>query len=218
MRLIDLGGVYLLAGAIVTWALRARRPQAGAVRWPDAVLAFVLWPLYAPTLAGSSPRAPSASPRTERERMLLEQAIAAARTRLGHGTLTALLPTAEQLATLAERLARLDARVDELDQVLAHDDFDVVRAERRLRDADRASAASATAAIDGARRLTAMRERAVRERDELLGLCARLRMQVTVLRFADGAGDPNLAEVVGEILTRVEGVGDALDPGVRSSP
>ena len=72
--------------------------------------------------------------------------------------------------------------------------------------------------MEGARRLAALRERAARERDELLGLCARLRMQVTVLRFTEGAPGENLGELVGEILARIEGVGEALEPAVASAP
>ena len=83
---------------------------------------------------------------------------------------------------------------------------------------DSAGVGSAAAAVEGARRLAALRERAARERDELLGLCARLRMQVTVLRFTEGAPGENLGELVGEILARIEGVGEALDPGVASAP
>jgi hypothetical protein len=100
--------------------------------------------------------------------------------------------------------------------VLAGEEFDLARAERKLRESDRAGVESATAAVDGARRLSALRERAARERDELLGLCARLRMQVTVLRFAEGAPSENLAELVSELLGRVEGVGAALDPSAHA--
>ena len=66
--------------------------------------------------------------------------------------------------------------------------------------------------MEGARRLQAMRERAARERDELLGLCARLRMQVTVLRFAEAPQGEALGELLSELMGRIEGVGDALDP------
>ncbi len=61
-----------------------------------------------------------------------------------------------------------------------------------------------------------MRERAAQERDEVLGLCARLRMQVTVLRFSEGAAGENLGEVVEELLAHLEGVGAAMDPAVAS--
>ncbi len=224
MRLIDLAVAYLVVGVGCAWALRSRRSEPGVATLADTVLTFTLWPLYVPVLLGPSAparRAPAAghrapSPRIERERALLDEALDAARERMREPSLAALLPTREQLATLTEHLTRLDAKVQELDEVLAGEEFDLARAERRLRESDRAGAEAATAAVEGARRLAALRERAARERDELLGLCARLRMQVTVLRFAEGAPGENLAELVGEILGRIEGVGAALDPAVPS--
>jgi hypothetical protein len=60
------------------------------------------------------------------------------------------------------------------------------------------------------RRLVALRQRAVAERDELLSLCERLRLRVTVLRF-EGSGPAGVVDLVAEILGRVEGVGEALE-------
>ena len=57
----------------------------------------------------------------------------------------------------------------------------------------------------------ALRARAAAEIHELLALCARLRTQVTVMRFA-GTATEDVGELVCEILGRVEGVGAALDP------
>jgi hypothetical protein len=219
MRLMDLALAYLVVGAGCAWALRARRlePGPGLV---DALLTLTLWPLYAPMLGATrrsgAPARRSASPRIERERALLHAAIDAAQARMATGALASLLPTREQLATLTGHLERLDAKVQELDEVLAAEEFDLPRVERRMREADAAGVGSATAALEGARRLAALRERAARERDDLLGLCARLRMQVTVLRFTDGAPGEHLGELVGEILARIEGVGAALDPAVTS--
>lgn len=223
MRLIDLAVAYLVVGAGCAWALRSRGADQGARGLTDALLTLTLWPLYVPVLLGpgrgAGPTAgPAASPRIERERALLQAAIAAAQDRMAPGALSSLLPTGAQLATLMAHLAHLDAKVQELDEVLAGEEFDPARVERRLREGDRAGVGSATAAAEGARRLAALRERAARERDELLGLCARLRMQVTVLRFTEGAPGENLGELVGEILARIEGVGEALDPGVASAP
>ena len=218
MRLIDLAVAYLVVGAGCAWGLRSRRAALGLT---DALLTLTLWPLYVPVLLGPPRRdavaaGQSPSPRIERERALLHAAIDAAEARMSPGVLTALLPTRAQLATLTDHLAHLDAKVNELDEVLSAEEFDLGRAERRLREADGAAVESATAAVEGARRLAALRERAARERDELLGLCARLRMQVTVLRFTEGAPGDHLGELVGEILARIEGVGAALDPAVAS--
>ncbi|MFO0629474.1 MAG: hypothetical protein U0325_28115 [Polyangiales bacterium] len=212
MRVIDLGLCYLLAGAALAAVLRARRPDLGL---GDALLTLTLWPLYAPLrFAGPAPRARPTP--AHREQALLEEALAAARVSMGAAGAGALLPTDAQVTQIGRHLARLDARVRELDAVLARDEFDVARAERRMREPDRAAVEAATATLDGVRRLVAMRERAARERDEVLGLCARLRMQVTVLRFSEGAPGEHLGEVVEELLAHLEGVGAALDPAVAS--
>jgi hypothetical protein len=224
MRLIDLAVAYLVVGVGCVWALRSRRADDGSSPVVDTVLTFALWPLYVPVLLAPSkavgvstaPSRRAPSPRIERERALLAEALDAARARMGPDSLASLLPTHAQLAALTDHLARLDDKVQELDEVLATEEFDLARAERRLREADRATVEGATAAVDGARRLAGLRERAARERDELLGLCARLRMQITVLRFAEGAPGENLAALVGEILGRIEGVGAALEPAVPS--
>jgi len=223
VRLIDLAVAYLVVGAGCAWALRSRRHDATSRGLADALLTLTLWPLYVPVLLGPArtdrpSSARSASPRIERERALLHASIEAAQSRLGPGALTSLLPTGAQLAALMAHLEHLDAKVQELDEVLSGEEFDPARAERRLRESDRAGVGSAAAAVEGARRLAALRERAARERDELLGLCARLRMQVTVLRFTEGAPGENLGELVGEILARIEGVGEALEPAVASAP
>lgn len=213
MRLLDLAVAYLVVGVGCAWALHSRRPSLA-----DALLTFTLWPLYVPLLlAAPGEREPSAAPRAAsarvvRECELLAEALTATRRRLAHPTLAPLLPTDAQLRRLTEHVAGLDARVHELDQVLAGEEFDPARAERLAR-GDRGAAEAAAAAMEGARRLQAMRERAARERDELLGLCARLRMQVTVLRFAETPQGDGLGELLGELMGRIEGVGAALDPG-----
>jgi len=212
VRVTDLALCYLLAGAVLTAVLRARRRDLSP---SDALLTLTLWPLYAP-LRFATGASPAVTIPTHREQALLEEAITAARISMGAAGVGALLPTAAQVAQIAQHLARLDARVRELEAVLARDEFDVARAERRMREPARAAVEAATATLDGVRRLVAMRERAVRERDEVLGLCARLRMQVTVLRFSEGAPTENLGEVVEELLAHLEGVGAAMDPAVAS--
>jgi hypothetical protein len=217
VRLLDLAVVYLVVGLGCAWALHARRRGEGRTSLADSLLTFSLWPLYVPMLLtapdDAARRAPSraTTARVVRECELLTEALTATRRRLVHPSLAPLLPTDAQLRRLTEHVACLDARVHELDQVLAGEEFDPARAERMLR-SDRGSAEAAAAAMEGARRLQAMRARAPRARDELLGLCARLRMQVTVLRFAEAPQGEALGELLSELMGRIEGVGEALDP------
>jgi hypothetical protein len=217
MRMMDLAVVYLIVGCGCAWALRTRRNDVRSIA--DVVLSFMLWPLYVPVLLGGEESVQvkqqqthrGSSPRAERERVLLEDAVESARKGVQHESIASLLPTPSQLAALIGHLASLDAKVHELDEVLAREEFDPARVERRLRDGDRTNTEAATAALEGARRLVSLRDRAIRERDELLGLCARLRMQVTVLRFTDSGTSEPLADLMGEVRARIEGVGAALE-------
>ncbi len=236
MRLIDLGVVYLLVGVGCALTLSRRRAQGAASSGAlDLALTLCVWPLYVPVLLASdrdragvrpvSERHTATASQISREHELLVGALGTARANVRSPSLAALLPTTEHLRRLTDHLLRLDAKVRELDEVLASDEFDLHRAERRLRESERATGSGreeAALAIESIRRLQSMRERACRERDELLGLCARLRMQVTVLRFADAevsgrrdgvpgdAREADIGELVSEILGRIEGVGAAL--------
>jgi hypothetical protein len=216
MRLIDLAAVYLVVGLICAVAV-GRRSEGGVRRGPaDIALALLVWPLFVPVVLGKPglPRQDGAggpaSGRILRERELLLAALEA----VAAGTLGRLLPTRQQIERLVEHLVGLDAKVIELDEVLARDDFDAARAERALgaaRQAGGSGLESARLVCESIRRLRALRDRAAAERDELLALCGRLRTQVTVLRFA-GTAPEDVGELVGEILARVEGVGAALEP------
>lgn len=222
MRLIDLTVVYLIVGMACAVAV-ARRPHEGArARTTDALLSLALWPLYVPVLLAPPPPprpAPgTADPAIAREHALLLAAVGAVR----EPTIAGLLPTRAQLDLLATELHTLDGKVRELDEVLAQSDFDPQRAERHLREAVRAGTTSADNARlmhESIRRLTGLRARAARDRDELLSLCQRLRMQVTVLRFA-GTSAEDVGCVVAEILGRIEGAGAAFGdpPGSEGSP
>jgi hypothetical protein len=150
-------------------------------------MVVLLWPVALPVALTSSP--PAA---VHPEFQALLGALAAART----ADLSSLLPSESQIAPLGEHLRRLDARIAELTAVLAREE---------------PSAPSAGVVRAGVERLRGLRERSVQERDELLALCARLRMQLTVLRFTGpSAGDSELGPTISQLLGRLEGLGEVL--------
>jgi hypothetical protein len=212
VRLIDLGVVYALLGVACAVTV-ARRHRRGAA---DLLLSLVLWPLYLPVVLAPPSRreegtdaASGGEARIRREHDLLLAALEGVRDPVA----VKLLPRREHLARLAEHLSTLDAKVRELDEVLGQPEFEREAAERAVREAEPQGGSAlenATLALASVQRLETLRRRAATERDELLSLCTRLRMQVTVLRFA-GAASTDVGDLVAEILGRVEGVGAAVD-------
>jgi hypothetical protein len=212
MRLIDLAGLYALVGVACAVVIVRRSGSLTRERALDATLSLVVWPLYVPALLSPMPP-PRAlvglvDPAIAREHALLLRAVAS----VTEPAVATLLPSAPQLARLATEMTTLDAKVRELTEVLSHPDFDDARAKRLVAEAERdgGPALSHAKQVRGSiERLSRMRARAAHDRDELLSLCQRLRIELTVLRFA-GSAPADVGDVVGEMLARLEGVGAAF--------
>ena len=208
MRLLDLGAVYFALGLLLLVAMvrRARRSPV------DAVLLVVLWPLYLPVLLSEGTAFPSAQ-RTSSSALLTERdEMRKALGSVSDPTVARLLPSPEHIDKLFDHLRSLDDKVKELDEVLARDELDLGKATRALREAESTGGPSqkhAESVLASVRRLLALRDRAMRERDELLSLSRRLRLAVTVLRFSGGA-EEDVGGIVAEIVGRVEGVREAF--------
>lgn len=240
MTLRDLGLCYLLCGAALALLLALRRgpgpgrlaglgrPTAGGgpgrrpgpgrlgARLVDAILWPLLWPLYLPVVLAPPPPPPS----SDRVRRAHGELLAALET-VSDPVLARLLPSREALRRMGEHLLMLDAKVGELDEVLRRPEFSAARAEEELRAAGDDALAREHAALLGesGRRLRGLRERAARERDDLLRLCAQLRLHVTVLRFEGGAAELS-ADVseLSDVLRRLEGATAAFsEPPPASS-
>ena len=212
MRLLDLGAVYFALGLLLLVAM-IRRSRRSPV---DAVLLVVLWPLYLPVLLSEGAafptgqrRAASAVLATEHEEM--KKALGS----VSDPTVARLLPSTEHIQKLFDHVRSLDEKVKELDEVLSRDELDLGKATRALREAEAKGGPSqkhAESVLASVRRLLSLRDRAMRERDELLSLSRRLRLAVTVLRFSGGA-EEDVGGIVAEIVGRVEGVREAFAEG-----
>lgn len=210
MRLFDLSAVYFALGLLLLVAM-VRRAKRSPV---DAVLLVLLWPLYLPVLlSDGAPFArsrPTTSPLlTERDEM--RRALAS----VVDPTVAGLLPSPVHIDKLFDHLGSLDEKVKELDEVLARDELDLGKATRALREAEAEGGPAqrhAESVLASVRRLLSLRDKARRERDELLSLSRRLRLAVTVLRFSGGA-EEDVGGIVAEIVGRVEGVREAFAEG-----
>ena len=200
MRLVELAVLYLVVGAGAAAALLYRRRAV-----LDAILLVPFWPLLAPfqLFDASEPRAGAD---------FLAALEEAARTPLGK-----LLPAPATMRQLAGRLAVASAKVAEIDRVLARREFDAGAAQAELtalraRDASELAVTSATLRVQNIRRLVALRDRFARELDDVRALLVQLETQVEVVRLA-GAPDAAAADLVHELLARVEGLDQVLDDG-----
>jgi hypothetical protein len=112
VRLIHLGALYVVVGALVVLAAR-RFASRGATSPVDLALGFIAWPLYAPILFAARP-----PPTDEAGRLLAVLA------EVGpdlSSDVARWLPTPEQLAPLFDRLGLLDVRARRLAEVIARD-------------------------------------------------------------------------------------------------
>lgn len=221
MRLTELALLYGVVGLACVVGLSLRAPAGAKPGIIDALLCLIAWPLYVPVWVAGRAGAPVEEGEgvgemrgaIGREYGALVDAVRAV-----HDPLVAsLLPAREQLDRLFSHLRGLDGRVGQLDEVLAGESFDAASAGRALGEAERRGRGveQAHLALESIERLHRLRARAAGERDELLALCQRLRMQVTVLRFA-GADAGEVRGLMAEIQGRVEGAGAALGPELEA--
>lgn len=198
MSLGSLGAGYLAIGAVIALVIAAikRRLAPG-----DALWIVGLWPLYAPM---SFARADASENRREAE-------LLAALARAKASPLAGALPDAESARILGGRLREAEARMVDLDEVLARPDFDPATVERRATElsARGATAAAATAQlrVRTLGQLHALRERYRSELDEVGELIAQLVTQAELVRLQPAIAHTS-GELVRELVARVEGLGE----------
>ncbi|MBI5478284.1 MAG: hypothetical protein HY906_05470 [Deltaproteobacteria bacterium] len=219
MRLAELAAVYLLVGfgcAVASLVHRRGSGAAGAAgdhasgpgRAADALLLAVLWPLYGPFLLLKLKGADHAGTGAE--------ATFVVALRRARGTaLGALLPDESTVHGLGQRLRVAADKIAEIDGLLGRPEFSepatVTRLEElKRRDATECALAAAGIRLQNIRRLRAMRDRFARELDEVGELLEQLTTQAELVRLA-GSADASSAELVREIVSRVEGLDQMLD-------
>jgi len=183
-------GVAIAIGA----ALAGRRPGAG-----DVLMLTAVWPLAGPMILFG-----------DRERTD-DHELVSALARAKASPLASILPDAETARVLQARLREASARLTDLDDVLARPDFDPEAAQRRASEltARGATAAAATAQlrVRTLGQLRELRERYRSELDEVRELMAQLVTQAELVRLQPSIAQAS-TELVRELVTRVEGLGD----------
>jgi hypothetical protein len=224
MSLAPLAALYVAVGAgcvVAYWGVTMRRSAAAARRMAvaDGVLLGLLWPLYGPfLLMRGEGEAPVQGPAGT------EVAFLAALRRARQTPLGAVLPDEATARALAERLRVAAAKVAEIDALLAQPVFDENDVRRRLdelgaRGASEWAVTTARMRLQNILRLRALRHRFAGELDEVGELLVQLTTQAEVLRLAGpaagaqaGEGGPgDVADLVQELVSRVEGLDQMLD-------
>ncbi len=194
LDLIALGYASIGIVVAIAAAVAGRRPSAG-----DVLMLTAVWPLAGPMILFG-----------DRERTD-DHELVSALARASASPLASILPDAETARVLQGRLREASARLTDLDDVLARPDFDPAAAQRRASEltARGATAAAATAQlrVRTLGQLRELRERYRSELDEVRELMAQLVTQAELVRLQPSIAQAS-SELVRELVTRVEGLGD----------
>jgi len=206
MNVITLACGYLAIGSVAAAFVLIRR------RSPvDAALMLGLWPMAGPLLLSDG-----GAGADRRERELLVALRRAAATPLG-----GILPDQATGRALARRLRDAAHRVREIDALLARPDFDASAARARAADLERRGGSACAVTTAGLRaqtldRMRQLRQRYTAELDEVGEIIAQLVTQAELVRLS-GSGDDTAAELVRELVARIEGLDSLLtEPGIWS--
>jgi hypothetical protein len=210
MGYLDFALLYLGAGVIC--AIAVFRRQRGGRRMLSAALAVPLWPLWAPIALtarpGSAPRA--STPAARRIATALREGVEAA----SSSPLERLL-SPESAARILADVERTEARRSEIEALLARSGFDVAEAKNRLAELEQKGAparalATARLHLENVERLQGLHDRDRRALDELADLVEAMRTQLVLARYAGSSAD-GVGSIVGEVWSRVEGLGEVID-------
>ncbi len=208
MTLPSLAMLYVVVGTGCAMARLAWRPHPRG-RVADAVLLLALWQLYGPFLLLRLQDGTSES----------EVAFLLALRRAGDTPLGGVLPDHATAKALAGRLRVAAGKVDEIDTILTRPEFCEDDAHKRLsalraRGASETAVSTASMRLQNIRRLRSLRNRFANELDEIGELLIQLSTQAEVVRLA-GSPDESSAELVRELVSRVEGLDEMLDDDPR---
>jgi hypothetical protein len=211
VTLVDLGILYVSAGAVSAFVVHRRGREKGRRAVLRALLAIPLWPIWLPVALATADVAWSNRGETlgTTAAALLE----------GHeavrGTpLEALLPR-EAVDRILDEVRRAGERREELRTLLSRPTFGLDSARAHVEHLGRGGASARTLAsarlhLANVERLDALRRRDDVALEELGELVAALRTQLVLARYAgstpEGAGD-----IVSEVWARVEVLGTTLD-------
>lgn len=215
MGVVETCILYLLLGGVVAVALvlraEGRSPGERAVTFVSGVF---FWPVYAPFLlapARASSTAAMAPPaRAARERLV------GALSQVEGLAADVLRPEVARLRGLVDAVGKMEARVAEMDTLLATPEFNRAAASEQLEALARrglppedARVQSVQARLRNMDRLVAMRERTAADLERVVLQLEEMGSRLQLLKFA-GRPDAELVELLQSVASSVEEVTEGL--------
>jgi len=219
MGVVETCILYLLLGTVVAVALVLRAEgKGGGARVVTFVAGVFFWPLYAPFLL--SPARPSG---TGAGTGAVAQPVRAAQERLRAAlrqveglAADVLRPEVARLRGLVDAMGKMEARVAEMDALLATPEFNRALASEQLEALSRrglgpedARVQSVQARLRNMERLGAMRERTAADLERVVLQLEEMGSRLQLLKFA-GRPDAELVELLQSVAASVEEVTEGL--------
>jgi hypothetical protein len=214
MGVVETCILYLLLGTVVAVALVLRAEGKGSgARVVTFVAGVFFWPVYAPFLL--SPARPAASAVTPPGRAAQER-LRAALGQVEGLAADVLRPEVARLRGLVEAVGKMEARVAEMDALLATPEFNRAVASEQLEALSRRGLApedprvqSVHARLRNMERLAEMRERTAADLERVVLRLEEMGSRLQLLKFA-GRPDAELVELLQSVAASVEEVTEGL--------
>jgi hypothetical protein len=213
MGVVETCILYLLLGGVVAVALVLRAEGKGpGARVATFVAGVFFWPMFAPfLLAPARPVGAGVLPARAAQSRLL-----AAVGQVEGLAAEVLRPEVARLRGLVEAVGKMEARVAEMDALLATPEFDraatagqLEALSRRGLAAEDARVQSVQARLRNMERLVAMRERTAADLERVVLQLEEMGSRLQLLRFA-GRPDAELVELLQSVASSVEEVTEGL--------
>ena len=214
MGVVETCILYLLLGGVVAVALVLRAEGKGrGARAVTFVSGVFFWPVFAPfLLAPARPAAGAVAPPARAARDRLVGALG----QVEGLAADVLRPEVARLRGLVDAVGKMEARVAEMDALLATPEFDRAAASGQLEALARrglppedARVQSVQARLRNMERLVAMRERTAADLERVVLQLEEMGSRLQLLKFA-GRPDAELVELLQSVASSVEEVTEGL--------
>jgi hypothetical protein len=205
--------IYLLLGGVAAVALVLRAEgKGGASRCITFVAGLLFWPVFAPFLLAPARVPASPSPPAQAVQTRLLSALG----RVEGLAADVLRPEVARLRGLLDAVGRMEARVAEMDALLATPEFDTSAAQAQLESLSRRGlppedgrVQSVQARLRNVERLAAMRERTAADLERVVLQLEEMGSRLQLLKFA-GRPDAELVALLQSVASSVEEVTEGL--------